>query len=382
MVPKPRWWLNFQAVWWRLLARMGNFLHGFPRPHPLRPSFNRTFKAASDETNSNITIEFYVPAEYQIRKKQGKRYPVVVSLHGGGFTLGRATDDGRWARIVLDEIDCIFVSVEYRLAPKFPFPTAVDDGVDALLYLAEHSGEFAIDPSRMALSGFSAGGNLSFTVPLRLFDKLEKLKAAKPQERPKFDRMQSSSKLLSESMIPTVVCLISWYPSLDYTLSREQRRATSKLPGKTLPKVFTDLFDEAYLPENTDLSSPFISPAVAPDDLLVKGLPDEIAMYLCEWDMLLEEGENFAKRLVKLGKKVKCITIAEAVHGFDRAPNPIRVNPMVKLKYLDACSVIRDSFGEHRKRSLREGSIWERTDFAGQPLSGPRGASIDISRVV
>ena len=58
------------------------------------------------------------------------------------------------------------VSVGYRRAPEAPFPAAVDDGVDALLYLSRHAPELGLDVSRVVLSGFSAGGNLTVTVPL------------------------------------------------------------------------------------------------------------------------------------------------------------------------------------------------------------------------
>ncbi|RAL59280.1 hypothetical protein DID88_006994 [Monilinia fructigena] len=98
------------------------------------------------------------------------RYPVVVNYHGGGFTLGTGTDDARWASAVIHTVDAVFVSVEYRLAPEFPFSVGVEDGTDAVIYLASHAEELRLDPHRMALSGFSAGGNFAFTVPLMLHD--------------------------------------------------------------------------------------------------------------------------------------------------------------------------------------------------------------------
>jgi len=46
--------------------------------------------------------------DFDEQRKRGKRYPVVVNLHGGGFTLSTPTDDARWARMVLHELDAIF----------------------------------------------------------------------------------------------------------------------------------------------------------------------------------------------------------------------------------------------------------------------------------
>ena len=62
----------------------------------------------------------------------------------------------------------MFVSVEYRLAPEYPFLIAVEDGVEALLHLAANVDEIGLDPQNMALTGFSAGGNMASTMPLRL----------------------------------------------------------------------------------------------------------------------------------------------------------------------------------------------------------------------
>lgn len=51
----------------------------------------------------------------------------------GGFTLGAETDDCRWFGAVMEMTDALIATVDYRLAPEHPFPTAVEDGVDAIL---------------------------------------------------------------------------------------------------------------------------------------------------------------------------------------------------------------------------------------------------------
>ena len=104
--------------------------------------------------------------------------------------------------MILQEIHAIFVSVEYRLAPEYPFPTAVEDGLEALIYLANNAEEFAIDASQFILSGFSAGGNMTFTVALKLKAYLESL---------------NTTTIDTEDMkpihnTPTIVGIVSWYP--------------------------------------------------------------------------------------------------------------------------------------------------------------------------
>lgn len=270
----------------------------------------------------------------------------MVNLHGGGFTLGTPTDDARWARMVLQELDAIFVSVEYSLAPEHPYPAAVEDSVEALLHLAVEADELGIDPTKMGLSGFSAGGNLAFTIPMKLHTYLEPSLNNAASQRSTVNRLGSTA-------IPRVVSIVSWYPILDFTISRDLRRTNSRRPDKTLPSFLTNLFDQSYLPSRNEIHSPFVSPANAPDDLLVKALPYDIAMYICEWDMLHEEGTRFAHRLEGLGKRVDCTSIDGKPHAFDKSPNPFGVDPQIDMLYRAACVILRRGFhGEGPSESL------------------------------
>jgi acetyl esterase/lipase len=63
-------------------------------------------------------------------------------------------------------VGAVVVSVDYRLAPDHSFPVVVKDVVEAVLYLSEHAEELGLDVYNFALSGFSAGGNMAFSVPL------------------------------------------------------------------------------------------------------------------------------------------------------------------------------------------------------------------------
>lgn len=224
----------------------------------------------------------------------------------------------------------MFVSVEYRLAPQHPFPAAVQDGLEALLYLANNQEGFGIDASQIILCGFSAGGNMTFSIPLKLQASLEALSTT---------GTSPIGPKLTPHNIPRVMGIISFYPILDYSISRDEKRAASIRPEKTLPRFFTDLFDASYLPNHEDLRSPFVSPALASDELLNKALPDEIILYLCEWDMLLAEGRSFAQRLEQLGKRVNCTIIEEEKHAFDKMPAFV-LNPKVEMYYREACILL------------------------------------------
>ncbi len=87
------------------------------------------------------------------------RLPVVVFIHGGGWSVGDLdTYDGIARRHVVGA-DAIVVSIDYRLAPEHPYPAAVDDAWAATQWVAEHAAELGGDPDRLAVAGDSAGGN-------------------------------------------------------------------------------------------------------------------------------------------------------------------------------------------------------------------------------
>ena len=339
--PRPRadppWWLTSQAGWWRFLEQIGVYFHRWPQPTPPEPSFIRKFSTIGVGAAEAAALElaFYVPPDYAEQVRQGRRYPVVVNFHGGGFTLGTARDDARWAATVLEKTHAVFVSVEYRLAPEYPFPTAVEDGVEAILHLAADSEAYGIDAKKMALSGFSAGGNLAFTVLLRLQAHLQSIQDESPLK---------TSNGRAEPTLPSILSIVAWYPSLDQRLSRHERRATCSRPEKTLPGFLTSLFDTSYLPNADTHKSPFASPSAASDDALASALPHSIAIILCDWDMLMQEGKDFAERLRGLGKTVHTTLIKETRHGFDKSPYPFSVDPKVTLHYGDACDFLNHNF--------------------------------------
>ncbi|KAL8801162.1 MAG: hypothetical protein Q9182_004667 [Xanthomendoza sp. 2 TL-2023] len=310
--------------------KTGFWFHSLADPQPPNYTFVRCCTTGifhPGSTKGTVSLYFYLPQDFDPKRR---RYPVVVNFHGGGFTIGSATDDGRWASIVLKNTAAIFVSVEYRLAPEYAFPVAVEDGCDAVLHLAANCEEYGIDPRRIALSGFSAGANLAFTVPLML----------------NCWRNRTDSKDCPALSSYKIISIISLYPILDYRGDRASKRAACERPDKAIPSILTNLFDAAYMPDPSNISSPFASPAAAPSNMLIQALPGEsIGLYCCQWDMLHAEGLAFAERLKSLGKKVEYETIPEAVHGFDKLPNPVTVDPKADQIYRKACVVLQQALG-------------------------------------
>ncbi|KAF2263809.1 hypothetical protein CC78DRAFT_465004 [Lojkania enalia] len=359
---RPRWMLHIQAQFWRILMGIGMMLHRLARPLPPAPSFHKDIEATVSPLKGKFRLHFYVPKGYTANQRlKGRRYPCVINFHGGGFTLGSAHDDARWAGVVVEQVGAVVVSVDYRLAPEYPFPTAVEDGADAILYLARNADQLMLDTERFAVSGFSSGGNMSFTVPLCLQGELlEKTSSGKPipSSHAGHTPVQPPSVVVTNSTQGIQVKIrgiVSFYPSTDYTQTREQRRQTCARKDQQLPAVFTQLFDDSYLqPPSLDLAHPWLSPGVAPDSMLA-ALPDDIVLFCCEWDMLLAEGERLRDRLrTGLGKRVHYHCVPGVPHGWDKAPNPLRESPGARNQYMVACKELRRMFAIDDEDGLQE----------------------------
>jgi acetyl esterase len=85
----------------------------------------------------------------------------LLYLHGGGWAVGGLRACDHICRRLAHESGAVVVSVEYRLAPEHPYPTAVHDAVDAAQWLLAQAEDLAVDPARLVVGGDSAGGNLA-----------------------------------------------------------------------------------------------------------------------------------------------------------------------------------------------------------------------------
>jgi len=90
-----------------------------------------------------------------------ERLPVLLYLHGGGFTIGSVETHDVLCRELSRHGRCAVVSVDYRLAPEHRFPIAVHDAWDALQAVAAQADGLGLDGSRLAVGGDSAGGTLA-----------------------------------------------------------------------------------------------------------------------------------------------------------------------------------------------------------------------------
>jgi putative ergosteryl-3beta-O-L-aspartate hydrolase len=239
------------------------------RPLPQRVSFTLSIPSTVGSVPDSFDLLFYTPSSYKGRygiqtlaspssPPATDKHPVLINFHGGGFSSGHARDDARWATAVIKQTSAVVVSVNYRLAPEYPFPVGIEDCVSAVLWIWQHAAEFNLDISRTAFSGFSAGANLTYTAAIRLHEELDKI----IKERKLGFKVRK------------LIGLVAFYGSTDWTQSRAERDASNLNLIPVIPPALFKLFDESYLYPRPDMNSPLLSPGKAPDQVLRDVLPE------------------------------------------------------------------------------------------------------------
>lgn len=216
------------------------------------------------------------------RPSMDGRLPIVVYLHGGGWVSGSLdTQDDACRRFAVHG-QCLVVSVDYRLAPEFPYPAALDDAYDAMVWAREHGASCGGDPRSLAIAGSSAGGTLAAAVALRARD--------------------------TGAQGPDLQVLA--YPPLDSAMASESYRHYSR--GHGLTAEMMRWFWRQYAPDLDDHRLPWVSPCYAE---ALAGLPPAI-IEVAERDPLRDEGRSFASRLLISGVDVDFRTRTGFVHGY------------------------------------------------------------------
>ena len=227
---------------------------------------------------------------YSSGSPEGLR-PCLLWIHGGGYILGCPEMDEQLLCRKADELGCLVVAVDYRLAPEHPYPAALDDCDAALGWILDNASALGVDTSTLVLGGASAGGGLAAALALRA-----------REGRPGAITFQ---------------CLI--YPMLDHRTGASAPEGAREcwLWGADHNRFAW----AAYLgsSDSTHGVSQFASPATAKR---LDGLPPT---YLCigDQDLFYEEDIDYARRLGESGVAVELEVVPGAPHGFDKLPAPL-----------------------------------------------------------
>lgn len=242
-------YLKFAALVIRTVARLpGRFTH----------SSTSVRQIPSRDAQRTIKTHFYPSAAKNGQQKPG---PVLINMHGSGFMIPAHGSDDAFCNRISQETNYSVLDVQYRLAPEHPFPAALHDVQDVGRWVLDHPEEF--DPEQVAISGFSAGGNLALVA--------------------------------SSTAFPpgTFRSLLAFYPSVaafvdPYTL------VPPETGGRPIPAFVLRLFKQAYVQDpNISLRDPRISPAMGD----VSRFPKNMLFITAGYDTLAFEAEKFCQRL-------------------------------------------------------------------------------------
>ena len=108
-------------------------------PYPEPDALVRAVQSRDEKINDYITVRIYTPEVAKgAETSDGShgKLPIGVYYHAGGFLLGNLDTDDALCRFVAAHAECIIVSVDYRLGPKFKLPVMIEDGIDAFHWVS------------------------------------------------------------------------------------------------------------------------------------------------------------------------------------------------------------------------------------------------------
>jgi acetyl esterase len=222
----------------------------------------------------------------RIARPQGAdgKLPAIVYVHGGGWVLGSSSTHDRLIREFANGARAAVVFVNYTPSPEAHYPVALEEAYAAAKYIVDHADELRIDPSRLAVAGDSVGGNMATALTM----------LAKERGGPNF-RFQAL-----------------FYPVTDSSFDTESYKRFAE--GPWLTRRSMQWFFDAYAPDVASRSDPTISPLRATLDQL-GGLPPALII-TDENDVLRDEGEAYAHKLMDAGVRVKAMRALGTIHDF------------------------------------------------------------------
>lgn len=209
--------------------------------------------------------------------------PTLLWLHGGGWMTGSLNTADIIARTLASAANAVVVTPHYRLAPEHLWPCGLDDARAALSWVRNNIDSLGGDPGQIVVGGDSAGGNLAAILAHE-----------------------------SRGNQPGLAAQVLIYPVVDLDLT------SAEYPSRTLfakgyHLELSDLIQcvTTYLPENTDVSDPSVSPI---HSTMFAGLPPAV-IATADLDPLRDEGRLYAEKLREAGVPVEYLNTQGLVHG-------------------------------------------------------------------
>lgn len=228
-----------------------------------------------------IDAWLYYPPSYSAVSSQ--TWPILVNWHGSGFVIPSLGSDRAFCARIARDAGIVVLDADYQKGPETPFPGALHDVEDTLKWVGGQITKY--DLTRVALSGFSAGGNLALVAASAMRNNLDTIR------------------------IPVVIAV---YPPTDLSIDPGAKSVPS--PCKPIPAAVARVFDDCYVPDKLLRADPQVSPALANSALF----PDTVAIFTCSGDNLSPESNALAQKLIDGKRTIVNMTLENVHHAFDK----------------------------------------------------------------
>lgn len=264
------------------------------------PTMNVTSERIVPAAKGTVLVRFHDPTPSRPK-------PVLVYLHGGGWTFFSINTHDRLMREYAARAGVVVAGVDYALAPESKYPVALEQVVAVVRYLAERGHDVSVDPARIAIGGDSAGANLALAAALRLRD---------------------------DSRRRVIRGIVLNYGVFDRASSPE---ACEKLggPGAMLTAEEMETYWRNYLRDESEASDPLVCPLRA--DL--RGLPP-VLLVVPDQDLLSEQSLKLEARLRQAKVPVKLELYRGAIHSFLEA---VSIAPLADRALSDTAAWLRNT---------------------------------------
>lgn len=255
-------------------------------------------RTAADIKGLHVLLPFYEQWDRKIlcgdREITVRVYPapkdgteqLILFFHGGGWVTESINTYNNVCRSLAKNMKCKVVSVDYRLAPEYPFPAGLDDCYEVARLVYTQPELFGVKKEDIILVGDSAGGNLAAAVSMRARD-------------------------TGDFSVPAQVLI---YPATYNNHTESSPFASVRENGTDYLLTAGSICDymKLYKSTDADYQNPYFAPLLAGS---FENLPRTLVI-TAEFDPLRDEGEEYARRLKQGGNQVELYRILDSLHGF------------------------------------------------------------------
>ena len=255
--------------------------------------------------NGQVSIRIVRP------KGKDELLPVVMYFHGGGWVLGDKNTHDRLIREIANGSNSAVVFLNFTPSPEAKYPVPIEEAYAATEYIAKNGKSLNLDPSRLVVAGDSVGGNMATAVAM----------------------------MAKERNGPDILFQLLFYPVTDVNFDTASYKEFATDHFLTLEAM--KWFWDNYLPDKEKRNEPTASPLKASMKQL-KGLPSTLVIN-GEFDVLRDEGEAYAHKLIEAGVKVTAVRYLGTIHDFVML-NPITETPATRAAIKQANEMLREVF--------------------------------------